>query len=48
MNDSKNMCHLAVKYEWRMQQMTILQLKYVVAISTSASMQEASGKLYVS
>lgn len=28
--------------------MTILQLKYVVAISTSASMREASGKLYVS
>ncbi len=28
--------------------MTILQLKYVIAISTSASMREASGKLYVS
>ena len=28
--------------------MTILQLKYVVAISTSASMREASSKLYVS
>jgi len=28
--------------------MTILQLKYVVAISTSNSMREASGKLYVS
>lgn len=28
--------------------MTILQLKYVVAISASASMREASGKLYVS
>lgn len=28
--------------------MTILQLKYVVAISTSSSMREASGKLYVS
>lgn len=28
--------------------MTILQLKYVVAISTSASMREASGKLFVS
>ncbi|MCR5754193.1 MAG: LysR family transcriptional regulator [Acetatifactor sp.] len=28
--------------------MTILQLKYVVAISTSVSMREASGKLYVS
>ena len=28
--------------------MTILQLKYVVALSTSSSMREASGKLYVS
>lgn len=28
--------------------MTILQLKYVVAISTSASMREASGKLFIS
>lgn len=28
--------------------MTILQLKYVVAISTSSSMREASGKLFVS
>jgi len=28
--------------------MTILQLKYVVAISTSASMREAAGKLFVS
>ena len=28
--------------------MTILQLKYVIAISTSSSMREASGKLYVS
>ena len=28
--------------------MTILQLKYVVAISTSSSMREASGRLYVS
>lgn len=28
--------------------MTILQLKYVIAISTSASMREASGKLFIS
>ena len=28
--------------------MTILQLKYVVALSTSSSMREASGKLYIS
>lgn len=28
--------------------MTILQLKYVVAVSTSSSMREASGKLFVS
>ncbi len=28
--------------------MTILQLKYVIAVATSASMREASGKLYIS